>query len=225
MMFIKNKYTKWYNDIIKKAKQRAFLKIDVDGEIHHIIPKSLGGDNKKENLVKLSYREHYICHLLLTKMVKDKTAAIKMCWALHRLVFSKTIFNSHQYDISRKIHIKNLKENHPSNKQAWRDTVSEIVFSHWENNEERRKATSNKMKENWIKNKEKLLEHNRNISKIGALASKEKNSTKIEYKGEIYNGWKELKEKTKVTKHLYEKYYINRIDPSFRIGANGPLKK
>lgn len=36
-------------------------------EKHHIIPKSLGGPNHKENLVDLSAREHFVCHLLLTK--------------------------------------------------------------------------------------------------------------------------------------------------------------
>ena len=30
-------------------------------EKHHIQPKSLGGSNKKENLVRLTAREHFIC--------------------------------------------------------------------------------------------------------------------------------------------------------------------
>jgi hypothetical protein len=34
-------------------------------EKHHIIPKSMGGSNKKENIVKLTGREHYIAHWLL----------------------------------------------------------------------------------------------------------------------------------------------------------------
>lgn len=80
------------------------------------------------------------------------------------------------------------------------------------------------MKENWLKNKEKLLEHNKKIAKMGGKAAKEKNSKKIEYKGKIYLGWKELQQKTKITEHLYKKYYVNGIDPEFRIGANGPLK-
>jgi 5-methylcytosine-specific restriction endonuclease McrA len=64
--FIKNKYTKWYFNIISNARDRSF-----NGyvEKHHVIPKSLGGSNRKENLVKLTAREHFICHRLLTKMV------------------------------------------------------------------------------------------------------------------------------------------------------------
>jgi 5-methylcytosine-specific restriction endonuclease McrA len=67
-MFIQNKYTRIYYSLIKKAQIRI-----VDSstyiEKHHIIPKSFGGTNKKENLVALTAREHFICHWLLTKMV------------------------------------------------------------------------------------------------------------------------------------------------------------
>lgn len=50
-------------------------------EKHHILPKSFGGSNKKENLVELTIREHYVCHLLLTKMVSGELRA-KMIYAL-----------------------------------------------------------------------------------------------------------------------------------------------
>ena len=42
-------------------------------EAHHIIPKSLDGDNSKENLVDLTAREHFICHWLLAKMYVPET--------------------------------------------------------------------------------------------------------------------------------------------------------
>jgi hypothetical protein len=42
-------------------------------EKHHIHPRSLGGDNTKENIVSLTAREHFICHFLLTKMYKKNT--------------------------------------------------------------------------------------------------------------------------------------------------------
>lgn len=37
-------------------------------EEHHILPKCLGGNDEKTNLVKLTAREHFICHLLLAKI-------------------------------------------------------------------------------------------------------------------------------------------------------------
>lgn len=46
----------------------------------------------------------------------------------------------------------------------------------------------------------------------------------LENNGKIYYGWRELQETTGVTKHLYNKYYLNGIDPEKRIGANGPAK-
>lgn len=77
-MFIDSKYTTWYFNIVEAASSRLMT----EGEKHHIIPRSLGGTNNKENIVKLTYREHFICHWLLTKMVvgSDKN---KMCYALH----------------------------------------------------------------------------------------------------------------------------------------------
>jgi hypothetical protein len=65
-MFVDNKYTKYYNNIIVKASSR---KLDGYTEKHHIIPRCMGGSNAKDNLVILTAKEHFICHLLLTKML------------------------------------------------------------------------------------------------------------------------------------------------------------
>lgn len=69
-MFIDNKYTKCYYKIIAKALSRNSTAGYT--ETHHIIPKSLGGSNLSENLVILTAKEHFICHLLLTKMTYGK---------------------------------------------------------------------------------------------------------------------------------------------------------
>jgi hypothetical protein len=53
-------------------------------EKHHIIPKSLGGSNKKENIAILTAREHFICHILLTKMTSGKDKS-KMIYAVQAL--------------------------------------------------------------------------------------------------------------------------------------------
>jgi len=39
-------------------------------ERHHIIPRGMGGTNDATNLVDLAAREHFVCHLLLRKMVE-----------------------------------------------------------------------------------------------------------------------------------------------------------
>ena len=105
-MYLTNKYTTWYNNIITKAKSRS-LSSDTYIETHHVIPKSLGGDNSTFNLVKLTAREHFICHLLLIKMLGDPLLKRKMQFALNS--FRRTsknqqryVLTSKQYEIVRK---------------------------------------------------------------------------------------------------------------------------
>lgn len=104
-MFLNNKYTTWYNNIIYRARSRDLDK-NTYTENHHIIPKSLGGKDDKSNLVKLTAKEHYICHLLLTKML-DGNLKYKMMFALSRMLNFSINHQRHSpsskfYDISRK---------------------------------------------------------------------------------------------------------------------------
>ena len=102
-MFSENKYKKWYDMIIENAQNRQ---IKGYKERHHIIPKCLGGSNKKENLVDLTAREHFVCHWLLTKFVSDTFYQKKMLNALGKFVQENTKqkrnLNSRQYEIARK---------------------------------------------------------------------------------------------------------------------------
>lgn len=78
-MFLDNKYTKWYYAIVIDAKIK---KLDKKfSEKHHIIPRCLGGSNELENIVRLSYKQHFICHLLLTKMTEGD-ARSKMLYTM-----------------------------------------------------------------------------------------------------------------------------------------------
>lgn len=65
-------YQKLYDAIIKKAQNRILPK-GTYSERHHIIPKSFGGNNSKENLVRLTAREHFLCHYLLCKIAPINT--------------------------------------------------------------------------------------------------------------------------------------------------------
>jgi hypothetical protein len=57
-------YRKHYDLLIRKAQSRVIEK-SVYTETHHIIPRSEGGSNDADNLVKLYPREHFIAHWLL----------------------------------------------------------------------------------------------------------------------------------------------------------------
>lgn len=63
-----SKYRLWHDSIIAKARSRE----DIRGyfESHHVKPRSLGGSDLNKNLVNLSYREHFLVHWLLTKMLR-----------------------------------------------------------------------------------------------------------------------------------------------------------
>lgn len=86
-IFLQNKYTKIYYNIINNTKSRT-LSCDVYTEKHHIIPKSIGGNNDNENIVTLTAREHFICHWLLTKMILGKSHR-KMIYALYMMRANK----------------------------------------------------------------------------------------------------------------------------------------
>lgn len=73
-------YSAVYCALISKRLQTQ-LPDDEYGEVHHIIPKSEGGTNDKDNLVRLSAKEHYIAHLLLAKIYNDS----KMWCALFQM--------------------------------------------------------------------------------------------------------------------------------------------
>lgn len=66
-------YKKIYDQLVAKAKVRGLDRKSVDyyTEIHHIVPKCLGGDNSEENLVMFSAKEHYIAHLILARLNPD----------------------------------------------------------------------------------------------------------------------------------------------------------
>jgi hypothetical protein len=88
-MFIQNKYYRWYYSIVNFRKQHA---PEGYSENHHIVPRSLGGSNKKDNIVKLTAKEHFICHRLLVKMVEGRDK-MKMSYAIRCMMLKE---NPHQ---------------------------------------------------------------------------------------------------------------------------------
>ena len=96
-------YKRLYDSIIKNA-----LDANRSGytEKHHIIPRSLGGTDEETNLVKLTAREHFICHYLLTKIYdKFSTEWYKMHNAFQMMNCSSNnqerYFNSRLYEATR----------------------------------------------------------------------------------------------------------------------------
>ncbi len=80
-------YKKIYDDLVEKCVKRGLDKKVLEGyyEKHHIIPKCLGGTDKKENFVLFTPREHVIAHRLLWKANPDNYS---LMWAYTRTVNS-----------------------------------------------------------------------------------------------------------------------------------------
>lgn len=103
-MYLSNKYTRCYYSIINKSRGRINIGYT---EKHHIIPRCLGGTNDDSNLIILTAREHFMCHLLLTRMVLGNARYKMVCalWAMSHLK------NQHiQRDRIRSRTYENLKE-------------------------------------------------------------------------------------------------------------------
>lgn len=108
-------YKKIYNQIIENRKQNP-LDENEYGENHHIVPKSLGGTDEKENLIRLSAREHFICHALLAEMYEKET--FEWYKMNHAFMMMKSesdnqsrYFNSRLYELKRKDFSKTMSYN------------------------------------------------------------------------------------------------------------------
>ena len=98
--FRKSKYSCWYFGIIDKARQR--VEIEEYSECHHIRPRSLGGDDEPVNLVRLTFREHFLAHWLLTRMVEGKDRRKMWSALIHmRRQHSGRVVTSWQYALAK----------------------------------------------------------------------------------------------------------------------------
>ena len=113
-MFLENKYTKWYYNIIYNTKSSN----NSYGEFHHIIPRSLGGGNELTNIKKLTAREHFVCHWLLIKMLEGPNKE-KMIYAL-RLMCKRKLHNervtSRVYENTKELHALAMSNRHKGKK-------------------------------------------------------------------------------------------------------------
>lgn len=106
-----------YDSIVQNAR-KSNRKVDsTTYECHHILPRSLGGDDNPENLVLLTFREHYLAHTLLPKFTigKDK---MKMCFALHTFFhfsYDRRYYKIHSrlYEAHKKMFVQACKDRQP----------------------------------------------------------------------------------------------------------------
>lgn len=119
-------YRKIYNRIIEIRKQNVPVGYS---EKHHIIPRCLGGKDTKENIVKLTAREHFICHYLLAKTYAEgsyewyKTnhafLMMKCNSQNHKRYFNSHLYESLKTNMSKTMSLTQSKEKNSQFKTFW----------------------------------------------------------------------------------------------------------
>ena len=95
-----------HDKLVKRGKRRGTRR-ESGYEMHHIIPKSLGGSNFKHNITKLTYREHFIIHKILLRLDPNEEAYLKAITVMERM-FGKT---SRKYASNKYIHGSSMSGN------------------------------------------------------------------------------------------------------------------
>jgi hypothetical protein len=123
MIFITNRYTRIYFSIIETARSRVLSKNQYK-ETHHIIPRSMGGDNSSNNLVDLTAREHFICHKLLVRITEGESRG-KMAFAL---VLMSGKRGSKIYSSTRKLLAESVSQLHTGKSPITNGIVDKTLF-------------------------------------------------------------------------------------------------
>lgn len=107
-------YSKIYNLLIERAKDRN---LDSYKEMHHIIPRCIGGSDDSSNLVELTAREHFIAHLLLCKIYPEHKGISLALWMMVNVKDKnqkRYVPSSRLYEIIRSEYSDSIKgENNP----------------------------------------------------------------------------------------------------------------
>lgn len=135
-------YQKIYNQIIERAQTRQ---LEGYKEKHHIIPRCLGGLDEKENLVELTAREHFLCHMLLCEIYPKEN---KLKHALFLMSIGKQKLKENTYVIGSRVY-ERLKQEYSQMLTGKKHSEKTCI------------KKSNKMKEVW---KSKSFEEKQLIS-------------------------------------------------------------
>lgn len=227
-------WLKIYFKIIDNAKIRNISK---NSEYHHIIPKSVYNNNyshiilnrgtienlnDKENMVYLTPKEHYFCHLILIKILENnKDCYIKMCYAFS--IMANRVMNGKMYEFM-KLKVAKAFSNYMTGKP------SKAKGCKWSEEAKKNKSLTSPSRgktyeEIYGIDKAKELKLNRSLSRKGKVVSEE---TKQKLRKRIINeewryklsiakkGKKLSKETTEKIKRIMKNTILNpNVDQKF----------
>lgn len=147
-------YLSVYNSLIAKRKSNP-ISDNIYSEMHHIIPKCMGGKDSSNNTVRLTAKEHYVAHHLLYKHYGTPALAHAWFCMLRCDSNQKRFFTAKQHEMAKNAHIETLKgtmsgENNPffgkKHSEKSRQQISSSVKKWYTNND-----ISEERIDNWIK--------------------------------------------------------------------------
>lgn len=183
-------HVKIYNQIIGRARTRTF---EGYKERHHIIPKCLGGLNDKSNIVELTAREHFLCHMLLCEIYPNE---LKLKQALWLMAIGKQKVKGKHYKLNSRLY-DNIKKNLK---------VSEETKIKMSNSFKGRKWTKEQNLKRSIKIKGRILSQETKNKISNSNKGKIVNNKPIlqyDLKGNFIKEWVSQKEAYRVTKIHY----------------------
>ena len=141
-----------YDNLISTRKSRAPLDTQYY-EKHHILPKSKGGSNSKDNLINLTPREHFLAHWLLWKIYKDSSTRTAFHMMRNSRKNMKRILTSKQYEIARNVIYEKITNgnHHFIGGKIQKETQDRLVKAgkhHWLSGESQRENALKRLKEN-----------------------------------------------------------------------------
>ena len=234
-------YSKLYELLVKSRLYRP-IKKTVGYELHHIVPRSLGGSNDNTNLVLFTPREHFIAHLLLFKMSKDQNERIKMINALNMMsntrdgiiIKSSRLYESYRLNYT-KFHVSKSKEWKYNQSVRQKEVMKDRVHMHHngKNKLVKRQDIENNIakgwKLGWVRTKSMI-----DGDKKKSITCKSKCKRKIDYK--MFTDIKTLyearpfinldfivkhKSKHATAKIIYEREFCKIYSKQFNITPNG----
>lgn len=125
-------YLNQYENLVIKAKNRQWTKQSAPCyvELHHILPKCIGGIEKDYNLIYLTAKEHFIAHILLAKEFPEEKG---LWFSVFRMMYPNNNKQFRNYKINSKIY-EQIRQNYAneqsrlhSGKNVSKETVNKII--------------------------------------------------------------------------------------------------
>ena len=117
-----------YFEIYTKLMLKRKTKPAITGytEKHHIVPKCLGGDDTPSNIVRLTGREHFVAHKLLSKAYPEN---VKLFFAVYQMSIDgrdrKFRVTAREYEsLKERFSISQTGDNNPAKRVEVREKMS-----------------------------------------------------------------------------------------------------